>query len=51
MEKVTFTDRIGTHTMYRIVNEDGSMVWFAENHPAVQQFLAEGNTPEPWNSE
>lgn len=41
MEKVSFTDRIGTHTMYRIVNEDGSIVWFAENHEAVKNWLEE----------
>lgn len=50
MEQVSFTDRTGTYTMFRIVNEDGSMVWYTNDHPVVLAWLAEGNTPEPWEA-
>lgn len=51
MEQVSFTDRTGTYTMFRVVNEDGSMIWYTKDHEAVLKWLAESNEPEPWQSE
>lgn len=48
MKIVRIPQPVGETIMYRVDNEDGSVVFHSPESPVVIAWLAEGNEPEEW---
>lgn len=49
MFKQVIVDQTGEYIIYRQENPDGSWVFYTPEAPFIVEWLAAGNTPEPWN--